>query len=80
MKLSITKIIYYLLKLPIIYFHYTYCTIKFFMMVPSIIVETAFLYLEGDLLPYWLQISHHQFPQAGEVTSKISASTWAEPL
>ena len=49
-------------------------------MVPSIIVETAFLYLEGDLLPYWLQISHHQFPQAGEVTSKISASTWAEPL
>ena len=50
------------------------------MMVPSIIVETAFLYLEGGLLPHWLQISHDEFPQTEEVTSKILASTWAEPL
>lgn len=46
---------------------------KDYLVVPSVVVETAFLwYLEDDLLQ-WLQIWPYQFSQAEEASKRISA-------
>ena len=57
-----------------------YNAIKFiYVVVSSIVIETAFLYIENDLL-YCHQILRHQFSQAEEATSKISARLLAQSL